>query len=124
LVKGGPVDPVAVLLRDRTFVFLDPRFHFLEQLAGQRFLAGHILFKPLILLFQIIEHIFVIDLRIALVFEPVIGIADRIAMAFVTMGSLLGDRWFFHFLCHGLFCCWRFSESGSSSQIGGKQEGE
>ena len=76
LLERRPVKPVAVLQRDRAVVFLDAALHLLEQRFDQRRVRLHRRFEIGVLGLQIVEHVLVIDLGIALVAKPGIGVLD------------------------------------------------
>ena len=80
-LERPPVEPVAVLDRDRAVVLLDATLHLLEQLVGQRLVRRHRRFEIIILGLQIGEHILVLDVRIAGIANPRPRVLDREAMA-------------------------------------------
>ena len=91
-LEFGPVEIVALPLRNGGIVLLDPRLHLFEQRIDQLLLRLHLRFEPGVLGVQIGEHIRVIDRGIGLVVQPVVGIGNGDSVARVGMIALLGDR--------------------------------
>ena len=92
LVKFRPIDPVAILLRDRRIIFLDPALHLLENRLGQRRLRLHLRLIIGVFRLEMGEDFLIVDHRIALVAQPVIFVADRHAVRGVCMRALFG-KW-------------------------------
>ncbi|PAV70337.1 hypothetical protein WR25_09833 [Diploscapter pachys] len=90
-LERGPVEPVAILLRDRGFVLLDARLHLFVQRVDQRLVRRHDGFEIGVLGFEIGEDVGVGDLGILRVLQPGIGVVDRHAMRGETVGAALGD---------------------------------
>ena len=90
LFEFGPVEPVAILLRNGGIVFLDPGLHLFEQGVDEFLLRRHARFVPGVFRLHVVEDVLVIDRRIALVLEPVIRIGDRDPVMGIGMVALLG----------------------------------
>ena len=86
-----PVEPVAILLRDRLVGLFDPRAHFLEQRVDPALLPGHPRFEPGVLGLQVGEHGLVGDFRIAGIAQPGVVIADRDAVVGFDVRLFGGD---------------------------------
>lgn len=89
--EGGPVDPVAILLRHAAVVFLDAAFHLLEERFHQRLLILHVRLEVAILRFEVGQHVLVFDLRVTGIAQPVPGVLDRDTVMGELERSLRGD---------------------------------
>ena len=78
--EGAPIDIVAVFLRHRLVVFLDPPLHLGEQCVGQRLVRGHRRFEITVFFRQIVQHLAVRHLRVAGVAQPGIIVGQGDAM--------------------------------------------
>ena len=93
LFELGPVHIVAVALRNGGIVLFDPRAHLGEERLGELFLPRHLRLEIGVLRLHIIEHVLIIDRRIGLVIEPIIGVADGDPVVGVCVLAFLGNGW-------------------------------
>jgi hypothetical protein len=90
-LERGPVEPVAILLRNRGIVFLDAPLHLFVEPVGQRLVRRHHAFEIQILRRQIREHVLVGDVGVVRILEPRPRVVDRHAVRGERMRSLFGD---------------------------------
>ena len=88
-LERPPIGMVAVDLRHRGVVLLQPALHLVEQRVDQRGVRGHRRIEIGVLGLQIVEDLRILDRGIRLVLQPVIGIRDRDA---VRGGGVRADR--------------------------------
>ena len=91
LVEFRPVDPVTIFLRDRGIVLLHTALQLFIDRVDQPLLRRHPRLEPRIFRLDVIEYILVIDHRIGLVLEPVIGIRNGDAVVGIAMLALFRD---------------------------------
>ncbi len=90
LGKVGPVHPCAVLVGDGRILLLHPPLHLGEQTVDQRLARGHGGREPVVLGREVRQHVGVLDLRIAGVAQPGIGVVDDVAVMGGGVGAQRG----------------------------------
>ena len=87
-----PVEIIPAALRHGGIVFLDARLHLREQFVDQRLLRLHPRFEPRVFGLQMVEHVLVVDRRIGLVAQPVIGVGNRDPVVRIAVVAFFGSR--------------------------------
>jgi hypothetical protein len=114
---AGLIQKSPVLLRHAAVIFLYPRLQLGKEFFSHRLVRVHHGGKIGVLFFQIGKYRRIIDLGIALVFEPIIGVNQGDAVAAAAVGDAFGNRR--HYFDHG------FALSlGGQQRRGDKAEGQ
>jgi hypothetical protein len=89
--KAPSVEPVAVGEGHRLVLFLDATLELFEEPLGELFVRCHHRLEIGVFLPEVVEHILIIDDRVALVLEPRVVVVDRQAMKTTRRRLPVGD---------------------------------